>query len=40
MDAVDHAIEVAHMVTVSTEPLAEVLRQRHPKRGGAAQSHR
>jgi glycosyltransferase involved in cell wall biosynthesis len=30
MDAVDHAIEVAHMVTVSTEPLAEVLRKRHP----------
>jgi glycosyltransferase involved in cell wall biosynthesis len=29
IDAVDHAIEVAHMVTVSTEPLAEVLRKRH-----------
>jgi len=29
MDAVDHAIQISHMVTVSTEPLAEVLRKRH-----------
>jgi glycosyltransferase involved in cell wall biosynthesis len=29
MDAIEHAIQIAHMVTVSTEPLADVLRQRH-----------
>lgn len=29
IDAIDHAIDVAHLVTVSTEPLGEVLRKRH-----------
>jgi glycosyltransferase involved in cell wall biosynthesis len=29
LDATEQAISIAHMVTVSTEPLAEVLRQRH-----------